>query len=128
MKPTYRIDGLTEVRATLAALPEGVRSIIGEEFARGAREILDGARQRVPVRDGDLVRSLGSNVREDGLQATVGSGLLYSRFVELGTSDTPKQPFLYPPFRIFARTFRKRMKDTEPRLRAKIKRGRKAAK
>ena len=51
------------------------------------------------------------NVRDDGLQASVGSGDKKARFVEFATNDTPAQPFLYPAFRVGAKYIRASMRN-----------------
>lgn len=125
MRVSYRIDGLKDASDALLSIPEATRALLGEEFRRMAPEIAAEYRSKVRKRSGRLAASIGYNVREDGLQATVGSSVHYSRFIELGTSDTPKFPALYPAFRTSVRLFRKRMANVEPRLRVKVRKGRK---
>lgn len=128
-----RIDGLTEVNAALAALPEAFREVVAQTFEVGGVIIEGEADARVPVDEGDLKASLGRNTREDGLQVTVGSGDPKARWVEFSTIDTPAQPFLWPGFRIGARFVRKQMRlswvsDAARKLRLRTKRFRKPRK
>ena len=106
-----RIDGLTEAKATIALLPQAFKDVAIEALDIGSRIILSEADRRVPVREGKLKRSLGRNVRSDGLQIAIGSGDKKARWVEFSTNDTPAQPFLYPGFRLGARFIRASMKD-----------------
>lgn len=113
----FYIDGLTQARAALAALPQAFKDVAAETIDEGTDIILNEAFARAPVghypdvHPGLLKRSLGKNTREDGLQATVGDGAVDAKFVELGTSDTPAQPYLFPAYRIGARYIRQAMKD-----------------
>jgi HK97 gp10 family phage protein len=132
---TIRIDGLTEAKATIAALPEAFKEVAGESIHEGTDIMWSEAEARAPVgsgRDvhpGMLKASIGKNERADGLQASVGSGVVYAKFVEFGTGDTPAEPFLYPAFRIGARVIRGQMRgwadDAGNRAKLRTKRGRK---
>lgn len=110
-RASVRVDGLTEAKATLAALPEAFKEQVRESIDIGSRIILSEAGSRVPVLTGKLKQSLGRNVREDGLQAAVGSGDFKAKFVEFGTEDTPAEPFLFPAFRLGAKFVRGQMKN-----------------
>ena len=110
-KADVRIDGLTEAKATLAALPEAFKNQVRESLDIGSAIILSEAGRRVPVRFGDLKRSLGRNIRDDGLQVAVGSGDHKAQWVEFATNDTPAQPFLYPAFRQGSRFVRGSMRS-----------------
>ena len=112
-----RVDGLTEAKETFGLLPEAFVAVAQETIAEGADIIWSEAYSRAPVgtgkdvHPGQLKASIGKNIRSDGLQATVGSGVLYSKFVELGTNDTPAEPFLFPAYRIGARYIRGKIRD-----------------
>lgn len=108
---TVRVDGLTKARETVRLLPEAFKAQARDSIEIGSRIILVEANARVPVRTKELKDSLGRNVREDGLQAAVGSGLYRAKFTEFGTNDTPAQPFLLPAFRMGAKYIRATMKD-----------------
>lgn len=116
-KFTLRADGLTEAKATFAELPAAFRSVASETIEAGTDIMWAEAYAHAPVgsgRDphpGELKRSIARNVRSDGLQASVGSGLYRAKFTEFGTSDTPAEPFLLPAFRVGARYIRNEMRD-----------------
>lgn len=126
LKANVRLDGLTEARATLAALPQAFRDVASETIDEGTDIMFNEAYRRVPVREGVLKRSLGKNRRADGLQTAVGSGDHKAQWVEFATEDTPAQPFLYPGFRIGAKFIRRMMRewtdDAGNRARFKTKR------
>lgn len=127
-KFSVRVDGLTEAKDTVAALPQAFKDQVTESLDIGSRIILTEAARRVPVRSGELKQSLGRNVRPDGLQIAVGSGDKKARFVEFATNDTPAQPFLYPAFRLGAKFIRAQMRawaeNAGQEARFKTKRGR----
>lgn len=110
-RASVRIDGLTEAKATVAALPQAFKDVVAEELLIGSNIILYEANARVPVRFGKLKASLGRNIRDDGLQIAVGSGDPKAKFVEFPTNDTPAQPFLFPAFRLGARYVRRTMRS-----------------
>lgn len=113
MKMNARVDGLTEVKANLQALPEETRGVVSGYVGQWTDETLAGAQRRAPRGEtGDLARSYGKSVRSDGLQAAVGSSLPRSRYAELGTRKARARPHLYPSFRTANRAFRERIKNT----------------
>lgn len=110
-RASVRVDGLTEAKATVAALPEAFKDQVRASLQVGRRIILSETARRVPVRYGTLKASLGSNTRDDGLQIAVGFGDKKARFVEFSTNDTPAQPSLYPAFRLGAKFVRSDMRN-----------------
>lgn len=111
LKAEVRVDGLTEAKATIAALPEAFKEQVREALDIGSAIILSEAGRRVPVRHGTLKQSLGRNIRADGLQASIGSGDKKAQWVEFATNDTPAQPFLFLAFRLGARFIRASMRN-----------------
>lgn len=105
-----RIDGLTEAKATFDLLPPAFVEVASETIGTGTDIMWAEAYSRAPFRTGKLKQSIHRNVRADGLQAAVGSSDHIAKFVELGTNDTPAEPFLYPGFRIGARHIRTEMR------------------
>lgn len=105
-----RIDGLTEAKAALAFLPEAFRLVAAETIDTGTAIMESEAHNRVPYDHGDLDRSIGRNVREDGLQASVGAGDIAAKYTELGTEHMAAQPWLYPAYRTGVRFIRRAMK------------------
>lgn len=113
----YYVDGLTQAKKALAALPEAFREVAAKSIDEGSRIILKEAQGRAPVGDDPLkpghIRlkpSLGREVRGDGLQAAVGSGDFTAKWVEFGTKKNAAKPFLWPAYRIGARYVRKAMR------------------
>lgn len=125
---SLKVQGLTEVSAALAQLPAEFRAVVAETIDEGSAIIEAEARVRVPVDQGTMKRSLGRNVRADGLQAAVGFGDPKARFVEFETKDTRAQPSLWPAFRRGARFIRRELREWAARaglrVRFKTKRGR----
>lgn len=123
------VRGLAQVRFALSGLPQAFRDEAIPTIETGAAIIESEAKTRVPYDEGDLERSIETEIREDGLRATVGTDLFYGKFVELGTEDTPAQPYLYPAFRVGARYVRKQMrtwaKGAATRVRTRTKRPKK---
>ena len=109
-KDWVTLEGFTEAKAALAALPEEFRAVAADTIEVGAAIIEGEAGARVPVDEGDLKASLGTNIRADRLQADVGFGDFKAAWVEFGTNDTPAQPSLWPGFQIGARYVRKQMR------------------
>lgn len=107
---SVRVDGLSEAKAALAALPRAFRDEIADTFAVGGQIILSEMLGRVPRDEGDLANSAGLNFRDDGLQVAAGYGDFKAKWVEFGTEDTPAQPSLYPAFKVGARYVRRRIK------------------
>lgn len=105
------VEGVADVQAALAALPEAFREVVAKTIEVGADIIEGEADARVPEESGDLRKSIGKEIRPDGLQATIGAGEPYARWVEFATVDTPAQPFLWPAFRIGARFVRSQIRD-----------------
>lgn len=124
------IDGLTEARAALLALPDAFREAVTVTIAEAAEIIETDAKRRAPVRSGELRDSIGSNIRADGLQAAIGSGAPHAPFVEFGTKTMPAQPWLYPAFRAGARYVRASIKnwtkEAGEMVRASVRRGKNA--
>lgn len=118
---TGRIEGTEDVQAALQSLPEAFRQVVAQTFEVGAALIEGEADSRVPEDSGDLKASIGHEIRGDGLQATIGAGEPYARFVEFATVDTPAQPFLFPAFRIGARFIRKQIRDWVPAVGTKLR-------
>lgn len=116
-----RIEGIAELHAALERLPDALREIVVPTIATGAAIIESEAKTRVPYDEGDLERSIETEIQEDGLRAMVGSDLFYAKFVELGTSDTPEQPYLFPAFRTGARYVRRRMREWASEVGAKVR-------
>lgn len=95
-----------ELKSGLADLTPQVREVLGALVARTALAIERGAKQRVPVRSGNLKNSIKANAKEarSALRAEVeaggagntGTSVEYAVYVELGTVRMPARPFFTP--------------------------------
>lgn len=123
---TGSLDGLTEAKAALSQLPEAFRETVAHTIELGVAIIEGEADARVPEESGALRASIGKAIRGDGLQATVGAGEHYARYVEFGTIHRSARPFLWPAFRLGARFVRKQMRqwgeDVGRKIRTRTKR------
>ena len=86
------VTGLAELERFLAELPERLQvKIARAALAAGAREIRDEARKIVPVKSGDLRKTIRASTRrgKDGMvTASIRAGskkAFYAHFVEYGT-------------------------------------------
>lgn len=127
---SVRVDGLTEAKAALSSLPEAFREVIAEDFQVGGAIIVSEMLGRVPVDEGDMYRSAGMNIRDDGLQVAVGYGDFKARFIEFGTEDTRAQPSLFPAFKRGSRYVRAKMRgwtfEAGRRVKTRTRRGKRA--
>lgn len=117
-----RVDGLTETKAALAYIPDAVKEVFAERIRIIAGNIEQRAKARVRRRSGATADSITTVVREDGLQATVGTPMPHAKFLEFGTVHSRKRPFLYPAFRTSVRDFRKDAKAAGEKIKSKVKR------
>lgn len=124
---TISVDGLREASEALTSkLPEAFRQAVASSVREGSAIIHGEARRRVRKRSRALMRSIATNIREDGLQAAVGTPMPRGRWLELGTKKMTAKPWLYPAFRRGARHIRKEMRgwgtEAGKRVRFKTKR------
>jgi HK97 gp10 family phage protein len=107
-----QFEGLEEAREAIAALPDNVAAVLTAYIREGAALIESEAKRRVPKRERALERSINTTFSRGGLRATIGSELLYARFVELGTKRSKRKRYLYPAFMAGARLVRRRLRGT----------------
>jgi HK97 gp10 family phage protein len=88
------ITGAEEFKAAMKQFNSGMQRQIHERLANWAAEVKASARQRVPVKTGNLRSSIYSKISE--WVAEVGAEAAYAMFVELGTRYMRARPFLYP--------------------------------
>jgi hypothetical protein len=74
MKRRARVQGVPQLRRKLRRLPDAASDLVRAEVARGLRDIEMDAVGLVPVREGDLARSIEVKVSRDGLTGVVGPG------------------------------------------------------
>lgn len=94
----------TEIEKLAGELAAGGRLIddIADAVEQAAATVQRLARERVPVRTGDLARSIDVTVegpsRAASLTVSIGSDLQYAPYVEHGTFRSQPRPFLGPAF------------------------------
>jgi HK97 gp10 family phage protein len=117
MIPTVRVDGLRELRRSLAALPaELQRQSESSALREGMKPVLKTARALAPRDSGLLKKAIGLTVRKgkNGITSRVGARTgfrqqvarkgktvtadpsKYSHLVEYGTSHSAAKPFIRP--------------------------------
>lgn len=82
------VRGLSDLQKMLDTLPGKIeRNIMRSALRAGAKVIQSRAIRNVPVRSGELRRSLkiSTRARRGQVTASVGTKLFYARFVEFGT-------------------------------------------
>lgn len=93
---TVRIEGLSKLRAALLRVTGEAERTAQREVKRSALNVQSGARERVPVDTGRLRNSIAHEIDADGLNATIGTNVRYSVFVEFGTRNMRERPYLFP--------------------------------
>jgi HK97 gp10 family phage protein len=120
---SVRITGARQLAAAIASLPREFQSTAEfQALGSGAKVIAKNAASRVPVGEGDLKKSIGTNVKgrpgfrtarigpRAGFEKTVGvisrgpnkgkqrkkKPNNYSHLVEFGTAHSPAKPFIGP--------------------------------
>jgi HK97 gp10 family phage protein len=88
------ITGAEEFKAAMEQFDSGMQRQVHERLANWAADVKALARQRVPVKTGQLRNSIYSEISE--WVAEVGAEASYAMFVELGTRYMRARPFLYP--------------------------------
>ena len=88
------VTGAEEVKAAMERFDSGMQRQVHERLANWAADVKASARQRVPVKTGQLQRSIYAKISE--WVAEVGAEEAYAMFVELGTRYMRARPFLYP--------------------------------
>jgi HK97 gp10 family phage protein len=98
---------MSSLRKKIKRLEPEARQGIKDAMTEVADEILAEAKSRVPVDTGTLKKKLTRQVSRDGMSAKVGvrtkaakRKAYYGKFIELGTSKMPAQPFLTPAFEV----------------------------
>lgn len=95
------IEGLAELKDRFSAFDERAqRGILRSAAKRAAEIVVEEAKARVPVRHGNLKKSMRSRAKVSKRAVSVDIGFgpkeFYGQFVERGTSRMPAQPFLRP--------------------------------
>jgi HK97 gp10 family phage protein len=88
------VTGAEEFKAAMERFDSGMQRQVHERLANWVADVKASARQRVPVKTGQLRDSIYSKISE--WVAEVGAEAAYAMFVELGTRHIRARPFLYP--------------------------------
>lgn len=70
-------------------------------------ELQTKAQEKAPVDTGQLKRSIGLEITDDGMTAEVEPGVDYAAYQEYGTRFMNAQPFMHPALQEQAKQFRK---------------------
>ena len=91
---------MRQFATSLAAVPALSRGMVRAALSKTSADIVADAKKASPVDTGNLRASISASPVESGedgsFYAEIGPTAAYGVFVELGTSRSPAQPFLYP--------------------------------
>lgn len=90
----FNIKGIKELNAKLRRIDVRVERDIDNEIKRSTLNVESAAKQRAPVDTGRLRSSIRSLLEK--LRGQVFTDVIYSKFIEFGTSRMAAQPFLFP--------------------------------
>lgn len=109
MAHEIKIEGIAELDKKLARSikKQAVRSIVKKNGAALQKK----AQKNAPVDTGTLERSIGLEIKDDGMTAVVEPTAEYAAYVEYGTRFMKAQPYLKPAFEEQQRKFESDMKD-----------------
>lgn len=108
--------GIAEARKQFARLPEVVRNQINEATDATRKAIVEGAKARVPVRTGELKRSIRSTMDKRRGKAKVSARARHAHLVEFGTVNMPAKPFLQPAAEAERDNYVRRAKEAGQRI------------
>lgn len=80
----------------LPAVSAAIRPLVVAEVQRATYDVEARAKQIVPVKTGNLRRSIHSVFENGGLRGIVGPSVLYGKFVEFGTRRMAARPYMRP--------------------------------
>ncbi len=100
MNVSISVQGLSNVQDMLEGLEEAILDAAEEGMAEGIEMIAATARALAPVESGGLRGSIFGQVHRGGgsVAGSVTASAPHAMYVEMGTSNTPAQPFLHPAF------------------------------
>ncbi|MCW4016805.1 MAG: HK97 gp10 family phage protein [Candidatus Bathyarchaeota archaeon] len=91
------INGVEEFKTAMNKFDSGMQRQVHEQLTKWATDVKESAKQRVPVKTGQLQSSIYSKISE--WIAEVGAQTTYAMAVEFGTRYMRARPFLYPAVR-----------------------------
>lgn len=100
----------------IAKLNKGLKkrmdmSAVKDTVKLNGSEMQKKAQRNAPVNTGTLKRSIGIDISDGGMTATVEPTAEYAPYVELGTRFMEAQPFLKPAFEEQKKQFEKDLKE-----------------
>lgn len=106
---SVKITGFKELEMKLKrnADMQEVKKIVKEHGANLQKK----AQRNAPIDTGTLRRSIGLEIKNEGISAEVEAAADYSAYVELGTRFMQAQPYLGPAFNEQKEKFKKDMKN-----------------
>ncbi|PVX24536.1 MAG: hypothetical protein CW691_07410 [Candidatus Bathyarchaeum sp.] len=94
---SFDVDGAEEFKSAMSRFDSGMQRQVHEQLTGWAVDVKSSARQRVPVKTGQLRSSIFSRVGDWVVE--VGAQAAYAMAVEFGTCFIRARPFLYPAVR-----------------------------
>jgi HK97 gp10 family phage protein len=94
----------------LPAISAEMKPKVSVEVKKAGFDIQSGAQERAAVRTGTMRRSITSQLSNDGLTATVGPSVEYSKYVEFGARGRAARPFMRPAAEAVLPKFAERLK------------------
>ena len=118
MKPNLKFNkrDLNNFNKILTDLNIVVKNGDKTDIARASAEIVKQQKLKAPVDTGALKSNL--NYSKEGSGVAIVSEMIYSSFVEFGTSNQKPQPYFFNPARVVFRNF---VKKLESKLNSKIR-------
>lgn len=106
---SVKVTGFKELEMKLKrnADMQEVKKIVKEHGANLQKK----AQRNAPIDTGTLKRSIGLEIKNEGISAEVEATADYSAYVELGTRFMQAQPYLMPAFNEQKEKFKKDMKN-----------------
>lgn len=92
------VTGITAVTRKLERIDKEAARAAGRAAIEGAKEVAKEARNRAPVRTGELKRSIKHGRGDTKGSARAGTNLWRAHFAEFGTVKAAAQPYLHPAF------------------------------
>ena len=104
---------------SLAAVPALSGGMVRAALSKTAADIVASAKKASPVDTGNLRASISASPVESGEDGSfyveVGPTAAYGVFVELGTSRSPAQPFLFPAAEVHSEALTKALESLAER-------------
>ncbi|MCH8322576.1 MAG: HK97 gp10 family phage protein [Proteobacteria bacterium] len=90
------ITNLPAFQRSLEKLTGDIQDNIKDALRAGAQDLAVRAKERVPVKSGELRDSIVTLEGGEGMNYIISATAPHARFVEFGTRKTPARPFMVP--------------------------------